>query len=212
MRTIFELSKIGVVFVVAALLGGCAVGQSISYADAPVAMQGVSSSGSVAVAVQDERPYVLSGNKSERFVGLMRGGFGNPFDVTTKSGAPLADDMRDAIGRALKAHGASVVPVSVAFRDSAVTAKRKLLDAKARRAILVTLREWKSDSMMATDIHYDATLAIFDESGNQLAMSTIRGMDNLGNLGITPHEGVNREAGRKIDRLFDDEKIIAALK
>jgi len=175
-------------------------------------MQGISSSGSVAVAVQDERPYVLSGSKSDRFVGLMRGGFGNPFDVTTKSGAPLADDMRDAIGRALKVRGISVTPVAVALRDSAGTAKRKLLEAKARRAILLTLREWKSDSMMATDIHFDATLAVFDEGGNPLATSSIRGVENLGNLGLTPHEGVNREAGRKIDKLFDDEKVIAALR
>jgi|KBSSwiStaDraftv2_1062776.scaffolds.fasta_scaffold1334573_1 hypothetical protein len=212
MRTLLNLAKICAALAMVGILGGCAVGQSFSYADAPVVMQEVSSSGNVAVAVQDERSYVLSGNKPERFVGLMRGGFGNPFDVTTASGAPLADDMRDAIGRALKARGVSVIPVSIAFRDSSVTARRKLLDAKARRSILVTLREWKTDSLLATDIHYDATLVVLDERGEQLATSTIKGVDNLGNLGLTPHEGVHREVGRKIDKLFDDGKVIAALK
>lgn len=212
MRTSMSVLKIGAVLAVAALLDGCAVGRSYSYADAPLSMPGVSSTGSVAVGAQDERSYVLSGNKPEKFVGLMRGGFGNPFDVTTRTGAPLADDIRDAIAGALRKRGATVVPVSIAFRDSATNAKRKLLDAKARRAALVTLREWKTDSMMNTDLHYDVTLTIFDESGNVLATNTLRGMDNLGNLGITPDDGVHREAARKLDRLFDDERIIAALK
>ncbi|HEX3057981.1 MAG TPA: hypothetical protein VHP62_01380, partial [Usitatibacter sp.] len=68
------------------------------------------------------------------------------------------------------------------------------------------------DSLLATDIHYDATLVVLDERGEQLATSTIKGVDNLGNLGLTPHEGVHREVGRKIDKLFDDGKVIAALK
>jgi hypothetical protein len=69
-----------------ALLGGCAFGRTYSYSDVPIAMQAISSSGSVTVAVVDDRPYVLSGGKPDRFVGLMRGGFGNPFDVNTQSG------------------------------------------------------------------------------------------------------------------------------
>lgn len=48
-----------------------------------------------AVAVQDRRPYVLDGDKDADFVGIQRGGFGNPFDVITTSGRPLARHVRD---------------------------------------------------------------------------------------------------------------------
>ena len=206
------IAKLALTIAAGAILGGCAVGRSVSYADAPAAMGSLSSSGSVAVAVQDERPYVLSGGKPDRFVGLMRGGFGNPFDMNTKSGAPLADDLRDAIVRAMKARGINAMPVTVALREQSSAVKGKLLDAKARRSVLVSLKEWKSDTLMNTDFHYDVTTTVFDANGNQLASSTMRGMDSLGNLGLTPDDGVQKEVGRKIDRMFDDEKIIASLK
>ena len=195
-----------------AILGGCAFGRTYSYSDTPLGLQGVSSAGSVAVGVQDARPYVISGNKSESFVGLMRGGFGNPFDVNTQSGGPLAVEIRDAIVRALKARGISAEPVSVPVSDSASGAKRRLEDTKARRLALITLKEWKSDTMMGTDLHYDVTLTVFGENGRQLATNTIHGMDNLGNLGLSPNEGISRASARRLDSLFDDEKVLAALK
>jgi hypothetical protein len=42
----------------------------------------------LAVAVHDERSEVASGDKNPAFVGLLRGGYGNPMDVRTASGAP----------------------------------------------------------------------------------------------------------------------------
>lgn len=207
-----NLMRILAALAVASVLGGCAVGQTYSYADAPVGLAGVSTTGPVAIAVHDNRPYVLSGNKPPSFVGLMRGGYGNPFDVNTQSGGPLAVEIRDALARALKQRGAAPVPVAVAHSDSASTARARLLEAKARRSVLVTLREWKTDTMMRTDHHFDTTVAVFDERGNQLATHTLRGMDALGTLGLTPHEGISTASGRKLDALFDDPKIVAALR
>jgi hypothetical protein len=37
-------------------------------------------------------------------------------------------------------------------------------------------------------------------------------MDNLGNLGLSPNEGIAKASARKLDQLFEDEKVIAALK
>lgn len=209
---IMSALKLVLILAAAAALGGCAFGRTYSYKDTPVALQGVSSSGNVTVAVQDQRAYVLSGGKSERFVGLMRGGFGNPFDVNTSSGGPLADEIRDAIVHAMKARGIDVKPVEAPLRDSMVAVKRSLEEGKPHRAVLVTLREWKSDTMMSTDLHYDVTLTVFDKAGAQLASSSVKGMDNLGNLGLSPNEGISRASARKLDQLFDDEKVIAALK
>jgi len=205
-------SRVLTVVAIATILGGCAFGRTYSYADTPMALQGVSSSGPVTIAVQDERPYVLSGGKSERFVGLMRGGFGNPFDVNTASGGPLANEIRDAIIRAMKARGIKAMPVNAQPSDSMMAVKDRLGGAKPYRAVYVALKEWKSDSMMNTDLHYDVTLMVFDGAGVELASSSIKGVDNLGSLGLSPNEGISRASARKLDQLFDDGKVIAALK
>ena len=197
---------------VAVLLGGCAVGGTYNYAEMPIAMQGVSTTGTVAIAVHDTRPYVISGGKQPTFVGLARGGYGNPFDVNTESGGPLAIEIRDALARALKARGATAIPVAVPFADTNTAARARLLETKAQRQILLTLREWKTDTMMSTDLHYDTTLAVFDQAGNQLAHHSLKGMDPLGSLGLSPKEGISKATARKLDALFDDSRIAGALK
>ncbi len=40
--------------------------------------------GKVAVATVDERPYVLNGKNPPTYVGIIRGGFGNPFNRYTE--------------------------------------------------------------------------------------------------------------------------------
>jgi hypothetical protein len=70
------------------VLEGCAVGQRYAYSDANLPLARVSSGASIGLGVRDARPYVVSGNKAPTFVGVMRGGFGNPFDVQTQSGQP----------------------------------------------------------------------------------------------------------------------------
>ena len=204
--------KLTSILVLAALLGGCAFGRTYGYNEASVALQGVSSSGTVAVGVQDKRPYVTSGNKPDKFVGLMRGGFGNPFDVNTQSGGPLAIEMRDALAKSLKAKGINVSPVAISYSESAAGVKRTLLATNARRLVLVTLNEWKSDTYMNTALLYDVTLEVMDDKGNSLASNQIKGNDNLGGLGLSPDAAIAAAFVKKFDVLFDNEKIIAALK
>ncbi len=203
--------SVGLVLISAFILGGCAVGQKFQYSDVSMPLTRIASSGPVGVGVHDVRAYVISGSKPESFVGLLRGGFGNPFDVTTESGKPMATDMRDALVKAMQNKGLTVAPVTISPRDSASKAKGTLMSTNARRLVLVTISEWKSDTMMSTALIFDVTLAVLDAKGEQLAVSRINGKDNLGHLGMTPHAGVSAGFARKFDAMFDDEKIIAAL-
>ena len=203
---------IGLVLTTAFILGGCAVGQKYQYSDASISLTRVTSSGPVGVGVHDVRSYVTSGAKAESFVGLMRGGFGNPFDVTTDSGKPMATDMRDAIVKAMQSKGLTVTPVAISPRDNAGNVKSTLMSTNARRLVLVTINEWKSDTMMSTALIFDVTLAVLDGKGDQLAVNRMNGKDNLGSLGLTPHAGVSAGFARKFDAMFDDDKIVAALK
>ena len=197
----------------ALVLGGCAYGRTASYSDASLQIAGPQvSSVALAVAVQDRRPYVLSGSKPEKFVGLHRGGFGNPFDVNTSSGGPLSLELRDSVAKALKAKGFQVTPVVVEMRDSSEAARRKLSEARSRRAALITLTEWKSDSMINSEIQYDLVLTVLDERGNVLATNASKGTDNIGSQGLSPEEGIQKAFARKLEGLFDDPRVIAALR
>lgn len=196
------------VIALALLLGACA---SQSYSDLPIAMQSVSATGTVAIGVHDTRPYIVNRNKEESFAGLQRGGYGNPFDLKTPTGAPLAIEMRDSLAKALKARGASTVPVVIAVADSAAAARSKVLEAKARRAVLVTLREWKTDTQMRTDFLYDTTLTVLDQGGRELASHTLKGLDPLG-FSQAGGETITRATAAKLDALFADPKVAAALR
>ena len=78
--------RLAAVLCAATLAGGCAVGNQHVYRGASAEI-GTSGDTTVAVATQDLRPYVASGEKAPNFVGLSGGGFGNPFNVTTASGS-----------------------------------------------------------------------------------------------------------------------------
>jgi hypothetical protein len=202
-----HIKKWGVIFCAVTLLGGCAVGQEIGYdTDITVLAQG---SDDITVAVQDSRPYVVSGDKEESFVGLQRGGFGNPFDVNTPSGAPLATEVARSLERGLSASGFDVEVVTL--RPGSRDAKDKLGNGKA---VLVTLQELKSDTYNNAAFLYDVTLEVF-ENGQSLASSSATGRDNLGGSFMNPtghaREAVPEAWGNLLERLINDSDVMAAI-
>src|SRR5687767_6213277 len=129
---------------------GCAIGNKHSYTMGPdLSMDGTRS---VAVAAQDARPYVLNKEKSGDFVGLQRGGFGNPFDVTTESGKPLAEDFAAAIAGALSRRGFKATAVGVAPSAALPDVRALASQARTERVALVSIHEWKSDTYQNTEI------------------------------------------------------------
>lgn len=192
------LARIGVHSVVAALLfalGGCAVGNRYDYGNAISGLP-VSGSGTLAVSVVDARPYVVSGDKKPDFVGLQRGGFGNPFDVRTGSGRPLADEMRDSIAKALQQQGFAVVGGTEA----------------APRKLELRVFEWKTDVMMKMKTSYDLQLSVFDASGTLLAQSKTKGED-VGTGGFESGNATNaaRTFELRFTELVRDEAVRSAL-
>ena len=71
--------RTSIAFLALLLIGGCAVGVRHQY-DSATPQINAASGGKATVAAQDRRAYVLNGDKQENFVGLSRGGYGNPFD------------------------------------------------------------------------------------------------------------------------------------
>ena len=109
-------------------------------------------------------------------VGLQRGGYGNPFDVNTSSGAPLADDLKAAIGSALVKRGYTL----------AATA------SEADRRLQLVIHEWKTDVMVRMSVPYHMVLNVYDQQG-LLATSVAQGEETLG--GGVQHQNATNATG-----------------
>lgn len=176
-------------------LGACAVGNRYDYSNAIGGLP-VSGKGNIAVEVIDARPYVVSGDKTPDFVGIQRGGFGNPFDVRTASGEPLAGEMRTGIANALQKQGFTVVPAN----------------GTAPRRLQLKVLEWKTDVMARMKVLYDLTLGILDAQGKVLATSRTQGEEVLGGGFEKANEGnAAKSFELRITELMRDESVRNAL-
>ena len=206
MRTIVLVS------VLAWLIGGCAIGNQHQYALNDLKFNAKSEK-QVVIGVQDRRSYVVDGNKAPNFVGIQRGGFGNPFDVTTTSGRGLADDMASSIATALSSRQIAVRTVSVSEKDDTDDALKKLLAEKAERSILLVVSEWKADTYASTGLTYDLRIRIFSGDGTRMIQKAISGKDSLGASFVPADARVNVENAyrNKLEGLFNDPDVLAAL-
>lgn len=205
------LSLLGAAFA----LNGCVVGQSIRYNDVPLEIQ-ASGSKSVAVASVDNRPYVKSAEKDPNYVGTLRGGFGNPFNVATESGKPLADDMSTVICISLRKKGFNCTPVSIAANEPAAQVKNKLQATNADRLMQLTVAEWMSSTYTNTGLTYDLQLTEMNREGAVLAEKKLKGDDELGGSFMNPkgfaQEAVPQAYKKKLEELLNDPAIVNALK
>jgi len=196
---------------------GCAVGQKYNYA-AIVGDLTASGNKALAVATHDQRPDILSGAKSPDYVGTMRGGYGNPFDVGTESGKPMSDDMSQSISSSLLKKGFKTVPVVTLPKDSSENILEKLKTTQADNLILLTLYEWKSDFagfvVFKSWLDYKATLTVFDNNGKSLAEAKIGGSDDLGNSGEPvshSKKAVPEGVKKKIEELLNNPEVVKSL-
>lgn len=195
----------------AVLLAGCAAGQKFNYSTAHIPLQIAPTATSVSVAVLDTRSYIVSGRKKESFVGLSRGGYGNPFEVTTSSGGPLATEMGTALAAALGGSGRTVSPVTVKPAGGVDAARRALVAGGTAKGVLLTLREWKTDTMMRTGLDYDVSLEVLDASGRTLASKDLSGKDVSGAAITSAERDAQRWFGDKLAQLLADPAVAAAL-
>jgi CheY-like chemotaxis protein len=100
---------------------------------------------------------VKSGDKPPYFIGLYRGGFGNPFDVTTKDKQPLAGLLQRDLAKELQALGYTVVA-----------------QADAARTLDVAILDWKFDAMLNGKFWYVLDVRVLGRDGQQLVRNTVQ--------------------------------------
>lgn len=208
-RSILSLSLVGIV----AFVSGCAVGNKHNYSEATPSLKGTQGN-KLDLGVQDQRVYVLSGEKPAAFVGLSRGGFGNPFNVETESGKPLADDFSKAVAKSLSKKGVQVTEVNIPLRmDQADVIKN--LTQSGNKAVFISIKEWKSDTYQNTALNYDIQVQVIDKSGKVVAKKSISGSENLGGDFINPPGHAKRVVPpafqAKLEQLFSDPEIASHL-
>jgi len=204
------------VVALAVLVSGCAVGNRYAYHTVIVDPNLPGGDSRISVATNDQREYVISGNKDPRFIGLQRGGYGNPFDVKTANDRPLADNMTMLIVAALQRRGFQAVPIFIGPNTAEAQVKQKLLETGIDRALLLTLREWKSDTMMNVGFVYDVTLVVMNREGQIVAKKDLQGRDNLGGSFWSPtghaKDAVPQAVKAKLEQLLGDPSIASALR
>lgn len=204
------------IFLFVAFLGlsACAVGNEHNFSnlDSSIFDQATVP---LAVGVHDQRSFVLSGEKTSDFVGLSRGGYGNPFDVTTVSGLSLAEDILDSVVAALRDKGSNATPVSLAFPLSPAEAVDRLIETGRDRLVLVTIKAFKSDTFVNVRFVYNVVLQVFDGSGGEVASSQVSGDRNLGGSFMNPPSHAKKAVPKAyndiMDELFSQPQIRAAM-
>jgi hypothetical protein len=193
---------------------GCAFGQHLPYHQTvPRFAEDVPDS--VALAVEDERPSVVMGGRPD-FVGLSRGGFGHPFDVTTTSGQPLARDFAASIRAGFEAAGCKVTPVTVANGTRPEQVARILSRVGTDRLLVVKIIAWKSDTLVRTALDYELRARAFGPSGEPIgAAAVISGHDVLGGNPIAPFGVAETEVPRAyratLERILNHPGIVRGL-
>ncbi len=199
----------------AALLAGGCGGFQHPYAGVTPEV-GYPVKGRVAVAVHDQRAEVVNGSRPESFAGLLRGGYGNPFDVTTASGQPLAKEFQSSLADALTRAGAQVVRVDLAPATKPDAARQQVLAAGADKALLVTLRMWRADTYVNVNLDHDVLLVVLGRRGQVLATKELKGAERIGTSLVNPGgesvEVVPPAYRRKLEALFADPAVAAALR
>ena len=177
----------------------------------------VSSNRSVAVAVHDQREYVMSGESKASYVGMARNGFGMPFSEHTGSGRPFADEITDAICTALDSKGFKSVPVYVNCTMSENDVLTSLKSKNTDRLIYVKINEMQFDVLMRMGLQYNVELTVYDGSGTKLAQAldvkeyNVSGYNSMKGRNSAVEQSAI-EYGQLITRLFNDESIKRALK
>ncbi len=148
------------------LLAGCRPFLELGYSPpAPEYLPGLASR-PFNLVVTDLRPYVTHARKFPFYLGIVRGGYGNPIDVFNKQKRSLAEQMKGDLRQELlslgmvEASGAAVPQLSVRIHD------------------------WNFDSAVSSRFWYDVEVSVTTPDGKLLANNRAEDTKILDNTNV----------------------------
>ena len=210
------LIKVSFLFFLAFLIQGCAAGNVYKLSGVKATLQASPPKDNrVAVATLDKRDVIVSKRCPPTYIGMQRGGFGNPFRVNTASGLPLSDDVTKAVSESLAIRGYRAIPVTVAYDLTEQKVKELLIQKEADRSIFVMIKQWESDTLTNIGLTYDMSLMVFGPNQALLAETSVADTKNISGSFLNPSAAAKEkvpEAFRAVlEALLNSPKVIAAL-
>lgn len=194
-------------------LGACLGGTTYEFAAVEPVLT-VSSERTVSASVIDQRPYVVNGEKSPRFAGTARGRMGETVNISTASGRPLAEELTDAVVRALGRQGIAVsaLPLPKGTPEEAVLGAFQAQGTD--RLLVVRMHEWQTKAYTRVTSRWDLEAIVYDRSGGILARRATRGSQQLGTTNLRGDSSriAVGQVSRKLSDLLNEPAITTALK
>ena len=175
-----------------------------------------SGSRSVSIGVLDQRPYVLSGEKDPKYVGTMRGGYGNPFDLWTQSNLRLTDEMAATVADSLRSKGFNVMTVKATVGNDGSGMLSEMKSSGAERLVFIEIKDWWSNYYPAsfgaekTELIMNVELKVLDRYQQVLGSSRLKGT-------AIPPSGWPKDTipgfyQKKMTELLNDQDVKRALR
>ncbi len=137
----------------------------------------IEGSGRLALIVQDQRPFILDGQKKPTYIGIHRSKYGIPKDAYTRTGGTVAEDIATIMTASLRASGFQVKPVFVAHTDSLDSSIAEIKSPEFDRIIVLTLEQFRSDSWVEVEFKWDINMSIYDGRGALIAQQKNNGVE-----------------------------------
>jgi hypothetical protein len=210
------IPAIGMALTVMITASGCVVGRKMSFENKQAGPD-YNPSKTAVIVFQDQRPNVLLGKSKPSLCGHMKSTAGISYNVQTKEGKPLADELAASVSSSYNKAGAAATPGMAdpnASKESVIDAFRH--DGSKDRLLLFYIQDWDMRAVPRfSTIRYEAicslTLKVYDRSGNLLAEESVHDMNSeeqgaaatLSELQAVADQELNKE----VTALFNRESI-----
>jgi hypothetical protein len=197
------------------MLAGCGSSYRINYSNVRADLN-YSGTRTVAVGVLDKRPYVISGENDPRFVGTMRGGYGNPFDLWTTSDLRLSDEMASTMAESLRGKGFKVVSTKAVVGKDGSGMLNEMKATGAQRLVFMVMNDWwsnyypRSFGAEKSELIIDVELKVMDNSKKSLGSKKLKEIVNVESG--WPQDTIPGWYKKKMTELLNDKGIQKALK
>ncbi len=182
-----------------------------------IAEVSLSGAGTVAVATQDRRDYIKSGETDPAYDGQGRNNWGVPEHQFTEGKLPLAGEMNKALARTLQRGGFRPVQVATTPHTNEKALTASLLASRPARAVILTISKYMWDRVHPVELSHgyriecDLTLSVLDGQGAKIASARVTDAAKLSVIWVETREGARHFFRSKLTYLLNDAEIAAAL-
>jgi hypothetical protein len=168
----------------------------------------------VVAAAIDQRPYVLNGDESPKFLGTERAKWGGTKNINTASGRGLAEEIGDAVVNALTIRGVTTSALQPTKGVDMAEMLAIFQGLGADRLLVVELQDWRTDVYTGVRLKWRLEAIVYDRAGNILGRSASQGTNPISrtNLQAEYTNIVVHELSNKLSILLNERTITDALR